>query len=90
MFRRHDLLSLMEEDLPTVGSQKRLTYRTDQAEVVALWRLLNKKIFNGKLEMPIIEVVPRCRKYWGMCYGSYVPIKNRRSRCKIRMMDKWY
>jgi len=90
MFRNTSLLELMQEELPALSQQKKLHYRTNHDEVVALWRLLNKKIFNSKLEMPIIEVVPRCRKYWGMCFGSYEPIKNRRSRCKIRVMDKWF
>jgi hypothetical protein len=52
--------------------------------------MLNWYIFDNALSMPTLEVVPRCRKYWGMCYGSYdAPIRNRSS-CKIRLMDKWY
>ena len=90
MFRKANLAELMREELPPIAYQKRLLYRTDRDEVIALYRLINKTIFNNKLKMPEIEVMARCRKYWGMCYGSYdEPTKNRSS-CKIRLMDKWY
>jgi len=90
MFRNNDLRELMQEDLPSIAYQKRLCYRTDYNEVVALYRILNKKIFNNKLEMPIIEVAPRCRKYWGYCFGEIARPPNRRSYCKIKLMDKWW
>jgi hypothetical protein len=90
MFRKANLTELMREELPPIAYQKRLCYRTDYDEVVALYRLINKTIFNNELIMPEIEVMPRCRKYWGMCYGSLeMPTKNK-SFCKIRLMDKWY
>jgi hypothetical protein len=90
MFRNTSLRELMYQELPPLGYQKRLCYRTDREEVVALWRLLNKEIFNGKLEMPLIEVMPRCRTYWGICFGSYTKIHGTKSKCKIRLMDKWF
>jgi hypothetical protein len=90
MFRNKNLSELMVEDLPTIGRQKKLCYRTDYNEVIALYKLINKSVFNNKLEMPIIEVVPRCRKYWGICYGSHERSPGRRSYCKIRVMDKWF
>ena len=80
----------MCEELPSIADQKRLFYRTDRAEVVAVYRMLNKHVFNNKLIMPEIEVMPRCRKYWGMCYGSLQMPTKTKSFCKIRMMDKWY
>jgi len=80
----------MESPLPSIGQQKRLSYRTNINEVTRLYKMLNWYIFDNALSMPTLEVVPRCRKYWGMCYGSYdAPIRNRSS-CKIRLMDKWY
>ena len=80
----------MESPLPSIGQQKRLSYRTNINEVTRLYKMLNWYIFDNTLSMPTLEVVPRCRKYWGMCYGSYdAPIRNRSS-CKIRLMDKWY
>jgi hypothetical protein len=90
MFRKANLAELMREELPPIAYQKRLCYRTDYDEVVALYRLINKTIFNNKLIMPEIEVMPRCRKYWGMCYGSLTMPTKSKSYCKIRLMDKWY
>jgi hypothetical protein len=90
MLRNNDLRDIMQEELPSIGYQKRLGYRTNYDEVVYLYRLINKTIFNNELEMPEIEVFPRCRKYWGMCFGSYERIRGRKSYCKIRLMDKWY
>jgi hypothetical protein len=84
------ILELMNSPLPSIGQQKRLTYRTDIREVTRLYKMLNFYVFNNSLPMPIIEVVPRCRKYWGICYGEYESIPYRRSACKIRLMDKWY
>lgn len=90
MFRNTSLKEIMQEELPPIAYQKRLQYRTDYDEVVKLYRMLNKTIFNNKLIMPEIEVMPRCRKYWGMCYGSIQMPTTRKSYCKIRLMDKWY
>ena len=90
MANRSELSNLMKQELPKLGHQKRLCFRTNKAEVIALYKLINSTIFDNSLDMPIIEVVPRCRQYWGICFGSYYAIPYRRSRCKIRMMDKWY
>ena len=40
--------------------------------------------------MPEIEVMPRCRKYWGMCFATHDMPTKTESFCKIRLMDKWY
>ena len=90
MFLKNNLKELMLEDLPSIAYQKRLSYRTDHAEVVRLYRMLNQAIFNNKLEMPEIEVMPRCRTYWGICFGSWDRIPRTRSYCTIRVMDKWF
>ena len=80
----------MREPLPSIGYQKRLSYRTNKAEVVELYKLINQACFNNKLNMPEFEVTARCRKYWGMCYASYDIVKYRKTYCKIRLMDKWF
>ena len=90
MFRNQSLLELMAGELPTIGYQKKLCYRTSYNEVINLYRLINKTVFSNKLEMPEIEVVPRCRKYWGICFGGSDRLPGRRSYCKIRVMDKWF
>ena len=90
MTKKSELVLLMEEPLPSIGYQKRLSYRTNLNEVVVLYKLINRLCFNNVLNMPEIEVLPRCRKYWGMCYASYDIIKYRKTYCKIRLMDKWF
>jgi hypothetical protein len=90
MFRKTSIIELMREELPPISYQKRLCYRTDRDEVIVLYKMLNRLIFNNKLLMPEIEVMPRCRKYWGMCYGSYEKTTPYKSSCKILLMDKWY
>ena len=80
----------MESPLPSLGQQKRLSYRTDINEVARLYRMLNWYVFDYQLPMPVLEVIPRCRKYWGMCYGEEEKFRYRQSYCKIRLMDKWY
>jgi len=90
MFKKVNIAELMREELPPIAYQKRLCYRTNRDEVIGLYKMLNKTIFNNKLIMPEIEVMPRCRKYWGMCYGSLEMPTKTKSYCKIRVMDKWY
>ena len=90
MSKFYDIAELMDSPLPSIGYQKRLLYRTDYNEVINLYHQLNYHVFDEALSIPIIEVVPRCREYWGVCYGSYEKIPYRRSLCKIRLMDKWY
>ncbi len=90
MFRKANLAELMREELPPIAYQKRLLYRTDRTEVEMLFKLINKAVFNNKLPMPEIEVVPRCRKYWGICFGGHDRIPGKKSLCKIRLMDKWF
>ena len=90
MTKRSELSKLMREPLPSIGYQKRLSYRTNVDEVVELYKIINQACFNNKLDMPEIEVTPRCRKYWGMCFASYDIVKYRKTYCKIRLMDKWF
>ena len=60
MFRKPNLAELMREELPPIAYQKRLCYRTDRDEVVALYRLINKTIFNNKfanLQLPKHKII---------------------------------
>lgn len=90
MTKRSEILELMEEGLPAISHQKKLCYRTNYDEVVYLYRLINREVFYNELKMPVIEVMPRCRQYWGICYGEHQKPWYGRSLCKIRVMDKWY
>lgn len=80
----------MQTELPGLSHQKRLGYRTNQEEVEFLFDLINKTIFNNELPKPEIKVVPRCRKYWGMCIGHHIMLPQTTSYCTIKMMDKWF
>lgn len=80
----------MQDPLPAVSDQKRLSYRPTKAEAVRVYKLINETIFNNQLSLPAIELKSNCRKYWGMCYGEHSPIKYRKTRCRIRLMDKFY
>ena len=90
MSKFYNISELMDSPLPSIGYQKRLLYRTNYSEVVNLYHQLNYYVFDNAMSMPPIEVVPRCRDYWGICFGSHDKIRYQKSYCKIRVMDKWY
>jgi hypothetical protein len=92
MSKSSQLYALMSEELPNITYQKRLTYRTSQKEVLALFKIINKEIFNNKLPTPKIEVMGRCRKYWGLCTANDFVLNTdpTKSDCVIRLMDKWF
>lgn len=92
MSRNSQLLQLMVQDLPNITSQKRMHYRTSHREVLALFKLINKEIFNNKLPVPTILVQSNCRKYWGMCIATHVTLDSdqSKSQCIIKLSDKWY
>lgn len=92
MTKRSQLQELMCQDLPNLTYQKRLNYRTSKREVLALYKIINKEVFNDRLPIPEIQVLPRCRDYWGMCMakGFTLSPDSSKSDCIIRLMDKWY
>lgn len=92
MAKNNQLRNLMAEDLPNRTSQKRLRYRTNHREVLALFKLINKEVFSNKLPTPKIEIMPNCRQYWGMCIAKSMILHedHSKSNCVIRLMDKWY
>lgn len=89
-FTRFDLVDIMRLPLPTITDQRKLVYRPSAREVVHVYELLNHYVFDNSLTRPRIEIIPRCRKYWGMCMGERSSVLSKGSFCKIRMMDKWY
>lgn len=92
MSRNSQLFSLMVQDLPNRTFQRRMHYRTSYREVLALFKLINKEIFNNKLPVPSIQVQSNCRKYWGMCIANHIALDADRSKsqCTIKLSDKWY
>ena len=85
-----DLITMMQEPLPSIGSQRRLIYRPTLPEVVSLYQLINTTIFDGAMTMPDIKLASRCRKYWGMCFGGTELVGHTNTYCTIKLMDKWY
>lgn len=80
----------MQEPLPSVTAQKRLSYRTSKSEAIKIFKIINEEVFDNKLALPDIIVKSHCKKYWGMCHGEYEKIKYRKTLCWIELMDKWY
>lgn len=92
MSKPSKLLQMMNEELPNLSYQKRLKYRTSHKEVFELYHLLNETIFDNKLPLPKIQVMARCRKYWGICMADdfHPNLQSTKSECTIRLMDKWF
>ncbi len=92
MSKTSRLYELMSEDLPRKTYQKRLSYRTSKREVAALYGIINHEIFNDQLVRPEIQIMARCREYWGYCLANDILPKLDRtvSNCKIRLSDKWF
>jgi len=81
---------LMTESLPGITKQKKRKFKTTQKEVIELYHILNKQIFDNKLILPEIIVKSRCRQYWGMCHSiTWKPIAGKVN-VKIILSDKWY
>lgn len=80
----------MSEELPNLTFQRKISYITSVREVKALYRLINREIFNDRLSMPKIHVRSRMMGCWGECYGADVPYRNGKSRCIIRIADRHY
>jgi len=84
------LMILMSAPLPSIGFQKRLSYRTNKKEVKELYSIINEEIFNNELPPTKLEVRSHCRGYWGVCIADGFSNKKKRSQCIIRVSDRWY
>jgi hypothetical protein len=84
------LLQLMSEPLPSIGLQKKLSYRPTKREVKKLYNIINEEIFNNELPPASLEIKSHCRGYWGMCMSTGFNPKKKSSQCKIRLSDRWY
>lgn len=84
------LAKMMEKELPDLSSQAKLPYRTSHREVVSLFKLINREVFNDKLPMPEFVILQRTSDYWGICIAkSFVP-DGEESVCRIKLSDKWF
>lgn len=83
------LSELMDLPLPSIHEQKRLPFRPSTRFIHHTYELLNYEVFGDYLYKPKLDIVPRCRQYWGMCLGmTYRDYTG--SHCQIRIMDKWF
>ena len=80
---------MMNLSLPSKYEQKRLIFRPSMADAIHVYDQINVCVFDSELIRPKLHIAPRCRKYWGMCYGEIHKYKTG-SHCEIRLMDKWY
>ena len=85
----YSLLDMMNLPLPSIYEQKRLIFRPTLKDARHVYMQLNEHVFGNELRMPTMYVVPRCRKYWGMCMGE-VELFGTGSHCEIKLMDKWF
>jgi hypothetical protein len=81
----------MNAELPNISTQKRLPFRPHPEEVDALYRALNKHIFNNALTQPDI-ILGTLKKCWGRC--NWLETKQKRGQpgtyCRIELYDKWF
>lgn len=85
------ILEMMYQDVPNLTFQKKQGYRTSRREILQLFKLLNKEIFNNKLPIPEFRILNRSQDYWGLCAAKhFVPTSNKHSNCVITLNNKWY
>jgi len=94
MARPNLITQYMTAPLPSVSEQKRLPFRPSIYEAKALYRSLNKHIFDNELTMPEIRL-RTLRQCWGQC--NWEETKQKRGShgshgtwCVIDLMDKWF
>lgn len=90
MRKPHTLKDLMNEELPNITSQKKLSYKPTIREVRQLYKMINEAVFYNKLIIPKIKLKTHFRNAWGTCEGEDKPFNPKRSRCVITLSDKWY
>ena len=88
MARPHPLRRLMKTPLPTIAEQKKKPYRPTLKEVRDTYNLINKYIFNNKLNRPPLKIGP-WKNIWGMCIGGVYRTRTG-SKCWIKLSDKYY
>lgn len=87
--RYKNLKALMDADLPSKTEQRQKKYRPKIKEVKALYRLINREIFNNRLPMPKFQI-RRLYNAVGMCEGKEGPIRKTKSYCTLHLADRYY
>ena len=84
----------MTADPLSKTEQRRLPFRPDCEEVDALYRSINRNVFDNLLTQPDIELGV-IQKAWGLCHWED-SLQRRGSHgklgtwCRMRLSDKWY
>ena len=80
--------------LPTISEQKRLPFRPEPREIEALYRSINKHVFNNELTQPEIYM-HSIKKCWGLC--NWEDTRQKRGShgkqgtwCYLEISDKWF
>lgn len=79
----------MEEPLPSKTAQRKQLYRPKIDEVMALYRLINREVFYGRLPTPKIYLT-RLHGAIGVCEGKEGPLRKTKSYCTITISDRYY
>jgi len=93
MGRPYLISQYMNAGLPGISVQKRLPFRPQPEEVDALYRAINRHIFDNTLTQPDITI-GTLQKCWGRC--NWEETRQKRGShgkpgtwCKIELYDKW-
>ena len=94
MARPYLITQYMSASLPCKSEQKRMPFRPHLDEVDALYRAINRHIFDNTLTQPDI-LVGQMKSYWGRC--NWMDAKQRHGGpykngtwCQIEIADKWF
>jgi len=93
MARPYLITQYMTAPLPSISEQRKFPFRPDPRDVDALYRAINRHVFDNALTQPEIDL-GTLQKCWGRC----VWLDRRQHRgswgkkgtwCRIELMDKW-
>lgn len=94
MGRPYLISQYMDAELPGISVQKRMPFRPSVRDVQALYKSINRHMFDNCLTLPEIQtgVLQKC---WGRCIWE--PTQQRRGShgktgtwCSIQLYDKWF
>ena len=94
MARPNLISQYMNADLPSIGEQKRLPFRPHPEQADALYRVINRYIFDNTLTQPDI-MLGTLQKCWGQCEWLDQRQKSaswgkQGTWCRISVSDKWF
>ena len=90
MYQNITLKELMNQDLPSLTEQRRMSYIATVKEAKAIYRVLNREIFSDRLIIPKIHIKHRLKNIWGQCEPIESPLRTGKSNCEITLAGKWF